>query len=250
MTTNDNPNLDIFIQNLKDVFDLFEDAESDTLNSLRDIQAIRNSIRHHEAIRLERKLGAGHPRILEIKARIERTPAMVNELDVEVEKAKVKVPEVNERDALVHGTVTDDRGLGLSGLTVYAENDEKEPIRFIGSAETDASGFFALRLDPETIKRISDIQGEGAFIAVRTSGRLVVHRQDKPLVISEGGQLVLDLGLNRADLSPTGDVIRRPPLPRDPDDGGQRKQRRLLQWLYRRGFRWRLLQWLCSRVFR
>ena len=71
----------------------------------RNLATIQSALLQHEAERLELKLGKEHSRVSLLKERVRVSLGMIRELDVEEEIAGIRVPEVGETGALVHGRV-------------------------------------------------------------------------------------------------------------------------------------------------
>jgi len=54
------------------------------------------------------------------------------------------VPEVDEKDSLIHGRVVDENRRGWSGLVVFLADLQGKIIQTLGKAETQDSGYYAL----------------------------------------------------------------------------------------------------------
>ncbi len=172
------------------------------LDALRDIHLIHRSLLQHEERRLTKRLGRKHPRVRGLGARLEHNLSLIKGFEVQVELAAIRVPEVEAKDALIHGRVADEHQRGLTGLTVEVEDERGKTVRFLGKADTDASGYFALRVDPATVARLSKVEGEGGYLTVRTRTGKLVHREPALVKLAEGDRVFVQVGLKREDLRP------------------------------------------------
>jgi len=179
-------------------------------NILKDVQVIQHSLFQSEARRLGRKLGEDHPRTRQMQARVQANLDVVQEIEVALETGRIRVPEVEEDDVLIHGRVVDEKRRGLSGLTVSVEDRNGRPVSSVGRVDTDASGYYAFTVDPATAAKLAKAQREGVFLAVRTDTGELVHRQSEPLRLAKGGRVILDVELGetrgraRSSRQPTG----------------------------------------------
>lgn len=185
------------LEDLQDAFDQLADKHLEALATLRQIQIMHQALLQREASRLSRKLGKDHDRVRLLEKRLERNIRLVNEIEGALEVAKIQVPVVEENDALIHGRVVDENLRGLPGLTVDAEDETGKRIRFLGTAETDPSGYYALRVDPTTVERVLKLEGEAVFLAIVAETGEVVHRDSTPLTVTQGDRIWVEIRLNR-----------------------------------------------------
>jgi hypothetical protein len=181
----------------------FGDLKLEQLNGSDQIQAVQISmvsLLQNEALRLEAKLGPQHPRTLQLKARLQSTLQTVNTLQVQQQLARIEVPEVAENGALVHGRVVDEDDLGIDNLLAALVDQSGKPVRDTSEAATDESGYFAIPLDPSTIDRLTKEQKD-IYLAVFTPRRRLVHQEAKPIALSKGSQLLVEVKLLRSDLT-------------------------------------------------
>ncbi len=191
---------------LTQILKAFTDAGTENINALqqvRDVQVIMGSLLQHEAKRLEKKLGRENLRVQQVQASIKRNQAISRDLDVELEIAKIRVPEVNSEDSLIHGRVVDENRRGLAGLVVSLANIQGTIIPPLGNTQTQNSGYYALIINAEALEKNSQSIQEGVFVVVCNSKGELIYRQ-KDFIILVGGERILveDIVLKRADLSP------------------------------------------------
>lgn len=190
------------LQALQDAFKKLEDDRIDALNSLRDIEILSHAMLKREAKRLSRKLGPDHPRVRHLETRLKDKRELIKALEVELELAKIQVPEVEEGGALVHGRVVDEHQRGLAGLRVHLENEDEEKLRLVDQAETNTSGYYAFPLEAKTLAKLSEAAPEGVLLVVSTRADRVIHREFEPLELGAGARTFKEIVLKRADLTP------------------------------------------------
>ncbi len=191
--------------------DRLRTARVDALTQAMDTQLMLRTLLQHEVRRMEKKLGAEHPRTQGLRARLQANRGQINALAVERERFQVKVPDVAEDGALIHGRVVDEEGRGIAGLMVCLVERSGVPIANMDEPITDTSGYFAITLDPEAIDRLRKVHEAGVFLAVFTVKRRLVHQQPKPLALVPGARLLEEIPLNRNELLRGGSVKPPPP---------------------------------------
>lgn len=189
-------------ENLRGIFDQIEGDRVDLLSGLKEVRAISHSLLQHETLRLSRKLGRKHPRVHQIQARLDENQNLVHDLEVQLELTKIRVPDIAESDALMHGRVVDEHGRGMEGLTVYVEDGSKRTVRGLGRTETNASGYYALPVDASIVARMSKTREGAAYLAVCTPKGKVACRSNQAIKLTEGSRVLMEFALNRRDLSP------------------------------------------------
>ncbi len=200
---NDNiPTFDDIAQGLQDVAHDTGLPFLNTLQELKDFKVLSQALFQGEAQRLKKKLGADHPRVRRMEARMKQNSRLIQDLEVEVEIAKIQVPEVGDQEALIHGRIVDGSNRGLSGLTVYGEDVTKKELWAVGSAETNTSGYYALPISADKVGELTKVQGEGVFLAIRARSGKVVYRWPDPVKVEKGSRRVENLPLNRETLTP------------------------------------------------
>ncbi len=182
-------------QNLNDI----TAKRSTILSNFKDMQVFQRVLLQNEERRLTRKLGEEHPRVKALQTRLDQNLEIVGDLEVELEIANIKVPEVEENDVLIHGRVIDENLRGINGLTVFVQDEKGKKIRTVGSSETNASGYYGLKLDQAALKKVS--KREDVFLAIRAGKDKVVFDDPDPLTVTEGDRVSEEVVLKREDLS-------------------------------------------------
>lgn len=118
---------------------------ADQLDQLKVMREARTGGMEREAARLSAKLGPDHPRVVALTGAIETNRDLVNQLTVEVERARTPTPSVDPKSWILHGYVRDQRLKGVAGVTVALYNEKGVWVQRLGYACTDAKGYFILR---------------------------------------------------------------------------------------------------------
>ena len=201
-----------------------ETARTDALQQTKDVQVILGSLLQNEAKRLEKKLGKSNLRVQQAQSSFKRNLNIVRDLEGELEIVRIKEPEVDPKSTLIHGRVVDENYRGLAGLSIYLDHSGKI-VRSLGSAETDASGYYALQIESSVLAKLKELAPEGVSLVVCTRENKLVYRKPELLQLKEGDTpteslreriLVEEIVLNRADLSPVGG--KQPTEPEQPND--------------------------------
>ncbi|HWP42963.1 MAG TPA: PASTA domain-containing protein [Blastocatellia bacterium] len=169
-------------------------------------QLLLHSMLQHEALRIENKLGREHPRTRQLKAGLQTRLQLARALEIERQVIGIEVPEVADEAALVHGRIVDEDGLGIGRLIVCLVEGSGEPVREAGESTSDASGYFAIAIEPEALDRLLKQYPEGIFLAVFASKRRALHQEPAPLALARGARLFHEIRL-------TADQISEPPPP-------------------------------------
>lgn len=192
-------------QHLLQALALASTAQVEGLQQTRDTQVTLGALLQTEAQRLAKKYGADHGRVQQINASLQRNATLIEDLEVEMEIVTIRQPEVDDKSALVQGRVTDQSRRGIAGLIVFLGNEQHKPHRFLGAAETDLSGYYALTIAPEALAKLPEAAPNGVFLVVGTRQGTVVHQGAEALQLKAGVQLTLEVTLDRNDLG-TGPV--------------------------------------------
>lgn len=201
--------LDNFVENLHETLIKLRDGRIEALNDLKEIQIASRTLLQYEALRLEKRFGKEHPRTRHLKARLEQNLEVINDLEVEAEIARIKIPEVSQDEALIHGRVVDKNYRGISGLAVLMTDKGGEKLIDLGKSETDNSGYYSLVVKPDIMDRMSDVIERGIFLTVFTSKDRIVHRELESVKVAKGGRVLVEAVLNREDLSAVREVEKK-----------------------------------------
>ncbi len=185
---------------LGELFEGLRDSRLEALGELDQIQTMSRVLLQYEARRIDERFGEDHPRSRSVRASLEQNLDNIKGVELELEITGIEVAEVEENQTLIHGRVVDERSRGVGGLFVTISDEEGRALTPFGRAETDASGYYALVVDPDALARVSEAAREGAFLTVRTRRGEIVHQEFEPLTIAEGDRKTAEVVLRREDL--------------------------------------------------
>ncbi len=222
MTQPNPPNPADLGRDLASLFDELAGSRSDALASLQDLVVARQSLLELEALRLERKLGTGSPRVEELQWRVIQNRTLTKNVAQEVEASSIVPVQAAPEEAVVEGRLVDESQRGLEGLVVRLEDRAGNPLSAVGPVTSGQGGYYALRLSPDVAKQLGASAQGGVFLAVRTPDGQLVQRTPQALPLEAGARINLSAAFTRADLA--GRPVRpdEPPRPRPsgPTGGG------------------------------
>ena len=185
---------------LEELFESLRDSHLAALSDLAQIQTMSRVLLQYEARRIDERFGEDHVRSRSVKASLEQNLDNIEGIGLELEVSGIEVAEAEENQTLIHGRVVDERSRGVGGLVVSISDEEGRTLTPFGRAETDASGYYALVVDPDALARVSEAAREGVFLTVRTGRGEIVHQEFEPLTIAEGDRKTAEVVLRREDL--------------------------------------------------
>ena len=188
------------IKKLQESLNEITNERSKGLSDLKDIQIIKRGLLQHEEKRLNKKLGKDHPRTQQLKGKLEHNLEFVKDLEVELEIAKIKIPEVPEDETLIHGRVVDENYRGIKELAVYMTDDKGKVLANLGKGKVDDSGYYSIVANSDTIEGMSEVLKEGVFLTVRDKKDKVIHRYPDPIKIIDKDRIFTEIVLDKEDL--------------------------------------------------
>ena len=224
-----NIDLRVFERDFKEALEEQRATGLSTLARLGEAQALLQAFLQHESRRVESKLGADHPRSRSLKVAVDDNFAQIEALSAELEISRIRVPAVDEGDALVHGRVRETGGRGLPGLTVCLVDRAHEALAAIDPATTDRSGYYSIAVRVGAGRDTNLARSSRIFLAVFTAGGKLLHRGKQALELAKGARLQIEVTLDRGVVfEPSeGDLqkakkerekppVRQPPVRRTP----------------------------------
>jgi len=183
-------------------------ARTDALQQTKDIQVILGSLLQHEAKRLETKRGKSNRRVQQVQLSLNNNLNIVRDLEGELEIARIKEPKVDPNSILIHGRIVDESYRGIAGVNVSLKNPSGTVISSVKTVETDSSGYYALEIDEESFNELENLAQEGLSITVSTRKGKQLYQQPQPLQLKKRDRTLVEVVLNRGDISPIGDIKR------------------------------------------
>ena len=184
------------------------EEKSSSWSELRELETMDLVLLQHEASRLSKRLGKGHPLTrLELRPSFDR----INDLKVEDEISRISVPKVEAEKALIFGRITDEK---LRGAKVEVSLEDPKGATLMRT-ETDSAGLYALVVDPAVLPK----EGVNLFVVSRKGA--VLHREPKAIKIAAGERALVEVALSGEKLS-----LIRPAPSKVPGDDEARARRR------------------------
>ena len=192
---------DKLIQDLANAFAGLNAEQTAELSNFREMRVVAHALLHQEAKRLQTKLGIAHPRVQALEAGLERNLNAIHDLDVELEVATIRMPQIDKDEALVQGRVMDENRRGISGLTICLQDSKERLLHSLGKSITDASGYYAIKMGKEMVDKMPEA---GVSLVVRLNTRRIVYSGVESLAVTAGQVVTANVRLNRNDISPPG----------------------------------------------
>lgn len=163
------------------------------LRTFKDIQVLQRAIFKQEALRLQKKLGPEHPRVLKLNARLEQNRKLIQAFDIEKQKASVRIPKVEAEEALIHGRAVTPAKLGVESLSVFAEDKKGNVLSVLGEAKTDLNGFYAFKADAAAV---AELEGQEIYITLRDAQGNLIQRESEAIQLSAGARVYRDVSVS------------------------------------------------------
>ena len=210
---NNQPSEKEVLNKIDDAFAGLDQQRSNGLENLKTLQTIKDDAAQREKLRLTNKYGADHPRVQKITDRLNYNQGLQKELDVEIERTKITIPDFDVNTWMVHGGIVDRAGTPLKDLTVSLHDEDGNWIEELGMACTDERGYFAIqyKLEPKSAAAIPDTQK--LILTVTDSDGRLLHRETEPLYLRAG-----QIDYRLIVITDKGETC--PPPSPGPDDSG------------------------------
>ncbi|HEX2964298.1 MAG TPA: right-handed parallel beta-helix repeat-containing protein, partial [Syntrophorhabdaceae bacterium] len=202
--------LDNFVENLQETLIKLRDLRIEALNNRTEIQVASRLLLQYEAVRFEKKFGTEHPQTQRLKNSLKQNLDIINDLEVEKEIARIKIPESSQDEALIHGRVMDANHRGIRGLMVCIIDSRERILIDPEKSTTDDSGYYSIIIGPDKTEKMANIAEEGIFLAIYSSKGKVIHRKLKPIKITQGDRMLVEVVLNRDDISTNCETEKEP----------------------------------------
>ena len=154
------------------------------LDQVKQLQTVKSRSLEREKQRLSEKLGADHPRVKVIAARLVFNQNRMAVLKTEVNKLEINVDDVDQHTAMVHGRILDKHQQPLPGLTVALADEKGKWISAYGYSSSDERGYFSIKVVLDQTQK-EDV--------IETVYLLVTDRAQKVLYLDKAG-IVLNVG--------------------------------------------------------
>ncbi len=180
------PNDEEMLSKLESGFASLDEQRAKGLLRMSDFQVTQTKMLEKEQVRLEKKYSADHPKVRKIAERLIYNQGLRPELDREIEKSKIAIPEIDANTWMVHGRVMDAEGVAISGLAVSLYDDVEQLVSQVGHSCTDELGFFALQYKSAEDDRSSLADNQKLFLTVTDANHNRLYQATEPLYVRIG----------------------------------------------------------------
>lgn len=163
---------------------LFE-TRTAAIGVMRNLESLAQVAIQAETLRLEHRLGEDHPKTVAMRSRLEANRKIVHALEIEKEMVSIRPAHVARDHYLLEGRVTESKGRGLPGLTVSLAAPDGPPVREVPSVQTENAGYFAIRIDPELGRKLTDVHRKGVHVVVAHE-KAVLYTSPRPIQLAPG----------------------------------------------------------------
>lgn len=163
------------------------------LVEVKDLQLGFHALLEQEVVRQADKFGFDHPRATAIREILDVQRSFIRELQVKVETAVIRLPQVREEEVLLHGRVVDSGRRGFFGLIVYLLDKSGTAVPDVDPATTDESGYYSIRLPTKEAETTT-------FLEVSSPKGMHLFRSTRPVKLAAEILVRMDVTLHRSDL--------------------------------------------------
>jgi len=174
------------LQRLDSSISGLDDHRSENLKRTQLLQTNKDKTLKREQARLQKKYGPAHPRVAKISNRLDYNRAVLPEMETEIERSRIKIPEFNANTWMVHGRVLKDKFTGIKGLTLALYDANGKVEKRLPYACTDERGYYAIRYQIEEGQKPPFNEKDDYFLTVTDAKGKVCHREEKPLHVVIG----------------------------------------------------------------
>lgn len=182
----------------------------DPLERLTSIQRLGQALFEREAGRLAAKHGVDDPRTQRVMRTASGAGDMLHALEVTRDAAPQDVSAA-PGESVIYGRVTTDNLDGAATVEVSIEDTSGRVMRAAGSATTDASGRYTLRIPSGVAERLA---GKDYIVTVRDSTGAVIYRAAQTIKLALNQAVELDV--NVGTQAPLRRTTGRPTRPVEP----------------------------------
>ena len=163
-----------------------DDHRTENLKRTQLLQTNKDNALKKEQARLQKKYGADHPRVAKIINRLEYNQAALPEMETEIERSQIKIPEFDANTWMVQGRVLNQKLTGIEGLTLALYDANGQVEKRLGYACTDERGYYAIRYQVKEGEKPPIDQKTDYFLTVTDGKGNVCHKEEQPLHVAIG----------------------------------------------------------------
>jgi hypothetical protein len=201
-------------KNVDDSITQLDELRVSGLNSLNQFQQTWLDLLKLERVRLSQK-NANDPRIPKMDERLSYGDQLMSALNLEIRKSSVKTTPLPTGAWRMQGNVYYPDNTPASGVTVFFSDSNKTWIRELGSACTDATGYYTITLTENQITGITT-KKQLLYLSASDSKQKLLCRDTEDSVISKGLIDYKNIYLNGTQCTPPA-APDKPVTPDKPD---------------------------------
>ncbi|VAW59413.1 hypothetical protein MNBD_GAMMA11-3490 [hydrothermal vent metagenome] len=167
-----------------------------SLESVQQSQLLASVLMQREKKRLQKKLGLSHPRVRDIEQGLTRNFKVIAEINEEIKKQQIRIPDIQPDSVLVHGRISDEAGQSLAGLSVNFTDTRGNAVP-VENTLSNASGYFSVVVPENTINELEDTPIQ--MNIARPDGE-VVFRQEENFNLAQGENRLISVLVERSSL--------------------------------------------------
>ena len=180
------PNDEEMLAKLGSGFASLDQQRAEGLLRMKDFQSTQTTMLKKEQARLEKKYGSDNPRVTKIAERLIYNQGLRPELDREIEKSNIVIPEIDANTWMVHGRVMKTDGVAISSLAVSLYDDMDLLVSQIRHSCTDELGHFVLQYKIAENDRSPLSANQKLFLTVKDANHNTLYQATEPLYMRLG----------------------------------------------------------------
>ncbi len=170
-----------------------------TLESVHQSQVLASVLMKREKKRLQKKLGISHPRVRDIEQGLTRNFKIIAEINDEIRKQQIRVPQIQPGSVLLHGRIADEAGQSIIGLSVNFTDNQGNAVP-VESTLSNAAGYFSVEVPEDTLNELGDTLIQ--MNIARPDGE-IVFRQEEDFNLQQGENRLMSVLVERNNLMNT-----------------------------------------------
>jgi 5-hydroxyisourate hydrolase-like protein (transthyretin family) len=156
------------------------------LGDLKAFRRVKDNALKKESKRLAEKLGADHPRVKAIDAKIRYNSEMVKDIDVLITEANIEVEPVDKDTWKVHGKVVDKDRKSIKNLTAALYDKDGKLQREMGYGCTNDQGYFSITYSTGANAQQEVSPGTELFLYISDKNHNILYKDQQPLFVQPG----------------------------------------------------------------
>jgi hypothetical protein len=159
--------VDLAVEKLGETVGNVFEARQESLDTFLTLRSLANVAIQSEVQRLEKKFGAGDPRTIAMRSRLDLNLTALRALEVQRELATVQpAPPGSSDDVVIQGIVVDVNGRAVNGVRVEMLDEKGSPLTEVDAARVESGGSFTIDISPDAAKKIAHGNPHGVRLGV------------------------------------------------------------------------------------